>query len=177
MRESALEARIHRIIEPAIEGMGYALVRVKLYSDQSGQALQIMAENPETGRISLDECTLISRNISPLLDVEDPLASAYRLEVSSPGIDRPLTRATDFMRFTGFEAKVELDVPAASGQKRFQGIIKNANENNIVLANPDGNCIEMPIENIANAKLVMSDALLAATKEKLPVIELTEGAM
>lgn len=177
MRESALEARIHKIIEPAIEAMGYALVRVRLYNDQSGQALQVMAENPETGRISLDECTLISRNISPLLDVEDPLASAYRLEVSSPGIDRPLTRTEDFIRFQGFEAKVELETPSETGQKRFQGIIKSANENNIVLANPDGACIEMPIENIANAKLVMNDELLAATKERLPVIEMTEGAI
>jgi ribosome maturation factor RimP len=120
IREAGLEARIAQIVEPVVTDLGYELVRVKV-SAVNGMTVQIMAERPD-GTMTVEGCEAISRNVSPVLDVADPISREYHLEVSSPGIDRPLTRPKDFELWAGHEAKVELDV-ARDGRKRFRGIL------------------------------------------------------
>lgn len=116
--EIGLEARIAHIVEPVIAGLGYRLVRVKV-SAQNGTTLQIMAERPD-GTMTVEDCERVSRDVSPALDVEDPIERAYHLEVSSPGIDRPLVRRSDFARWQGHQAKVEMERPL-DGRRRFKG--------------------------------------------------------
>ena len=118
--ETGLEARIANIVEPTVEGLGYRLVRVKL-SAMNGATLQIMAERPD-GTMTVDDCERLSRDLSPALDVEDPIDRAYHLEVSSPGIDRPLVRRSDFERWAGHLAKIELSRPV-HGRKRIRGVL------------------------------------------------------
>jgi ribosome maturation factor RimP len=166
IRESGLEARIAHIVEPVIDDLGYDLVRVRT-TGQNGMTVQIMAERPD-GTMGVEDCEAISRAISPELDVEDPVGRAYHLEVSSPGIDRPLTRARDFERWTGQEAKIELDV-AQNGQKRFRGILLGVKDGKAGLrpkAGKDEAATEtwLPLGDIAEAKLVMTDALLDAAR-------------
>lgn len=159
--ERGLEARIANIVEPAIAGLGYRLVRVKL-SAMNGTTLQIMAERPD-GSMNVDDCEAISRDLSPLLDVEDPIDREYHLEVSSPGIDRPLVRRSDFEQWGGHLAKIELE-QALNGRKRFRG----------KLAGVDGDIVRVALENasegdahamvplaaIGEAKLVLTDELV-----------------
>ena len=133
--EAGVAARVAAIIEPAIEGLGYRLVRVRV-SGQNGCTVQIMAER-EDGTMSVEDCEAISRAISPMLDLEDPIGRAYHLEVSSPGIDRPLVRASDFERWAGHEAKVEMGVPVDAG-KRFRGVISAIENAAVQLDRPDG---------------------------------------
>lgn len=153
-----LAERIARLITPAIEAMGFELVRVQVSGSQR-PTLQIMAE-PNNGRaMSIDDCADISRAISAVLDVEDPIAGAYSLEVSSPGIDRPLTRAKDYERFLGHEAKVETNAPL-DGRKRFKGPIKSVDGNAVELS-VDGADLRIPFAAIHKAKLVLTDALIA----------------
>ncbi|MEM9468832.1 MAG: ribosome maturation factor RimP [Pseudomonadota bacterium] len=133
MKLNALEQRIDKIIRPAIEELGYDLVWLEF----SGGALQIYAEDPKTGNLSLGACTDISREVSPLLEVEDPIDGAYRLEVSSPGIDRLLTKESYYERYQGFEAKIELGVPV-DGQKRFRGEIEGIKDGEISLKTDTG---------------------------------------
>ncbi len=116
--EPGLPARVATVAEPVIEGLGYRLVRVKV-SAAEGCTVQIMAERPDGG-MTVEDCETISRALSPVLDVADPIEKAYRLEISSPGIDRPLVRKSDFDRFTGHLAKIEMEV-AVDGRKRFRG--------------------------------------------------------
>ncbi len=162
VRETGLGARIAAIIEPALGALGYDLVRVKV-SGQNGCTVQIMAERPD-GTISVDDCELISRTVSPLLDVEDPISGEYHLEVSSPGIDRPLVRPRDFARWTGHEARVEMQVPAA-GRKRFRGWIEAAGDTVFTLrlidARPDDPAtVDLPLGDIGEARLMLTDALI-----------------
>lgn len=153
-----LAERIARLITPAIEAMGFELVRLQVSGSQR-PTLQIMAE-PNNGRaMSIDDCADISRAISAVLDVEDPIAGAYSLEVSSPGIDRPLTRAKDYERFLGHEAKVETNAPL-DGRKRFKGPIKSVDGNAVELS-VDGADLRIPFAAIHKAKLVLTDALIA----------------
>ncbi len=153
-----LADRIAKVIAPAIEAMGFDLVRVQLSGSQR-PTLQVMAE-PHSGRaMSVEDCAEISRAISAVLDVEDPIAGAYSLEVSSPGIDRPLTRAKDYERFLGHEAKVEANAPI-DGRKRFKGPIKSVDKDAVEL-NVDGADIRIPFAAIHKAKLVLTDALIA----------------
>jgi ribosome maturation factor RimP len=153
-----LAERIARLITPAIEAMGFDLVRVHVSGSQR-PTLQIMAE-PNSGRaMSVDDCAEISRAISAVLDVEDPIAGAYSLEVSSPGIDRPLTRAKDYERFLGHEAKVETNAPV-DGRKRFKGPIKSVDGNAVELI-VEGADLRIPFAAIHKAKLVLTDALIA----------------
>lgn len=159
IRESGLETRIARIIEPAVTALGYELVRVKV-SGQNGTTLQIMAERPD-GTMRVEDCEAISRDISPILDVEDPIGRAYHLEVSSPGIDRPLTREKDFARAVGHEAKIEMAV-SVEGRKRFRGEILGVEDGTVRLkpADPNAEEVRLPLDDVSDAKIVLTDALL-----------------
>jgi ribosome maturation factor RimP len=166
IRESGLEARFAHIIEPVINDLGYDLVRVRI-TGQNGMTVQIMAERPD-GTMLVEDCEAISRGVSPELDVEDPVDRAYHLEVSSPGIDRPLTRARDFERWIGHEAKIELEV-AQNGQKRFRGALLGVKDGAAGLrpkAEKDEAAGDfwLPLGDIAEAKLVMTDALIDAAR-------------
>ena len=147
------------IIEPSLEAMGYRLVRVAFLGGRRG-TLQVMAERIDDGPMTVDDCTEISRSVSALLDVADPIAEAYMLEVSSPGIDRPLTRPEDYERFAGFEAKIELAQPL-DGRKRFRGRILGRSEAYVRLHTDVGEA-NLPLAAIAKAKLVITDDLLKA---------------
>lgn len=169
--ESGLEARIARIVEPVVADLGYRLVRVKL-SALNGMTLQIMAEKAD-GTMSVDDCEILSRDLSPLLDVEDPIDREYHLEVSSPGIDRPLVRLSDFDRWSGHQAKVELVGPI-DGRKRFKGKLAGREGDSVKLAlDPTSKngpqVVSLPIADIDEARLVLTDDLIRETlrKEKL----------
>ena len=141
--------------------MGYELVRVHYGSGSGRPTLQIMAERIDRQPMTVDDCAEISRNLSAILDVEDPLQDAYLLEVSSPGIDRPLVRPQDYERFAGFEARVELTRPI-EGRRRFRGRIGELSDGSVRIIEPAGE-YRLPLEQIDKAKLVMTDELLAAT--------------
>ena len=156
--------RIVTIIEPSLAAMGFEVVRVLLRSGES-LALQIMIDRADGDEITIDDCAAASRAVSALLDVEDPITDAYELEVSSPGIDRPLTRPKDFERFAGLEARIELR-QAVDGRKRFRGRLLGLAGDAIRLTGEDAPDIEftLPLAGIARAKLVLNDELLAATR-------------
>jgi ribosome maturation factor RimP len=145
------------IIEPSLEAMGYRLVRIAFLGARRA-TLQIMAERLDDAPMTVDDCTEISRSVSALLDVADPIADAYMLEVSSPGLDRPLTRAEDYERFAGFEAKIELAQPL-EGRKRFRGRLLGRAGDNVRLRGETGE-VTLPLGDIAKAKLVITDDLL-----------------
>lgn len=160
--------RIERLIEPALTAMGYELVRVALQGGESRPTLQIMAERNDGVAMSVDDCADISRALSALLDVEDPIASAYTLEVSSPGIDRPLVKRADFERFAGFEARIETVQPVA-GRKRFRGRLMGVAGDDVRLREPAKTADAedetlVPLAAIARAKLVLTDELIEATQ-------------
>lgn len=164
--EQGLALKVAEIIEPAIEGLGFRLVRVRV-TGENQQTLQVMAERPD-GTMNIEGCELISRTLSPLLDVEDPIASAYALEVSSPGIDRPLVRPTDFDRWAGFEVKIEM-AQMIAGRKRFRGRLEGFEDEEIRLwfkenDQDDAVVIGLAFENVASAKLVMTDELIKASQ-------------
>jgi ribosome maturation factor RimP len=160
MRATPLENRLTQIIEPVISDMGYDLVLVKIIGEGGSRNVQIMAENRETKNLGIEDCTTISKAVSAVLDVEDPIEGAYRLEVSSPGIDRPLVRLEDFEKFTGFEAKLETSMPIdESRQKRFRGVLKGL-EGDHILIDTDQGSAQIPFSALTKAKLVLTDALL-----------------
>lgn len=153
---------IEAIVAPTIEAMGYELVRVMLTGGRR-PTLQVMAERADGSGMNVDDCAGISRTISAVLDVEDPIAGEYTLEVSSPGIDRPLTRLKDFRRFAGFEARVDMAEPI-DGRKRFSGRLTGVDDADRVLVETEpGACQALPFEGIARAKLVLTDELVAAS--------------
>jgi ribosome maturation factor RimP len=157
-------ARIESIIGPSLEAMGYEVVRVRLTGNQR-PVLQVMAERKSDGQMTIDDCEQVSRTVSALLDVEDPINGAYELEVSSPGIDRPLTRAKDYERFAGFEARVETKRPI-DGRKRFRGQVLGlaGHDDNLAVAlSVEGARVEIPLADVAGAKLVLTDELIAAS--------------
>jgi ribosome maturation factor RimP len=164
--EQGIEARIARIVEPVAASLGFRLVRVKL-SSMNGSTLQIMAERPD-GTMTVGDCEALSRDVSPALDVEDPLDAAYNLEISSPGIDRPLVRRSDFEKWAGHEAKVELAMPK-DGRKRFKGRLSGVDGDELKLELEKKSKIEgpevvtLPLADIGEAKLVMTDALIRET--------------
>src|SRR6184192_2913632 len=143
--------------------MGYRLVRVAVLG-AGRMTLQIMAERRDDAPMTVDDCAAISRSVSALLDVADPIASAYTLEVSSPGIDRPLVRPEDYDRFAGFEARIELDEPL-DGRKRFRGRLLGRAEEYVRLIGEAGE-VRLPLAAIARAKLILTDDLLAAAQPK-----------
>ena len=159
--EGGLEARIAHIVEPVVADLGYRLVRVKL-SGTNGATLQIMAERPD-GTMTVDDCETISRDLSPVLDVEDPIERAYYLEVSSPGIDRPLVRRSDFERYAGHTAKIELTRPL-DGRKRFRGRLAGLAGDHARLELDGGafgaSTVELPLADIEEARLVLTDDLI-----------------
>ncbi|WIJ25317.1 ribosome maturation factor RimP [Devosia sp. RR2S18] len=162
IKETGLEARVAAIVEPVANGLGYSLVRIKI-SQENGMTLQIMAED-ENGRFTITDCETLSKDVSPVLDVEDPIDREYHLEVSSPGIDRPLVRKRDFERFVGHEVKIELS-DMINGRKRFRGFIHSVDDEAVTITLPDAPGGTDPAHrlrfvDIAEAKLVMTDKLM-----------------
>lgn len=160
--ENGVAARVAAIVEPVIEDLGFNLVRVKV-TGTNGCTVQIMAERPD-GTMSVDDCETVSRAISPVLDLEDPIEKAYYLEISSPGIDRPLVRASDFERWSGHEAKVEMAVPVA-GRKRFRGMLRGVENGAVALELPDvkegeERMARLPLTDLGEAHLVLTDDLI-----------------
>jgi ribosome maturation factor RimP len=161
--ETGKMSEVARLIAPSLEAMGYALVRVRL-SGGGRPTLQIMAERIDGREMTVDDCADISRAVSALLDVEDPIAGAYVLEVSSPGLDRPLTRPEDFSRFAGHEAKLEL-ADAVDGRKRFRGRLLGLEGDKVRIAAEEGESV-LPVATIRSAKLVLTDALIAESMKR-----------
>jgi ribosome maturation factor RimP len=157
--EAGVAREIERLIEPNVLDLGYSIVRVQIIGQQDVH-LQVMIERKDFGPMHVDECAKVSRAISAILDVEDPIQGHYDLEVSTPGIDRPLTRREDFERFTGFEAKVEIERPI-DGRKRFRGKILGLEGDKVRLVGEDTEW-QLPINDIGRAKLIVTDELLAA---------------
>ncbi|SRR6056297_3102040 len=154
--KAAIDRRLAEIVTPVIEDMGFELVRIRLMGGKTS-TLQIMAERPEGG-IEVDECARISTEVSAVLDVEDPIIDTYTLEVSSPGIDRPLTRIKDFETFEGYEAKLETS-ELIEGRKRFKGILAGV-EGEEILVNVEEGTIGLQFDWLSDAKLVLTDELI-----------------
>lgn len=154
--KTQIDRRLAEIITPVIEGMGFELVRV-LFMGGNTATVQIMAERPDGG-IEVDQCAAISTAVSATLDVEDPIEDAYTLEVSSPGIDRPLTRIKDFETFEGYEAKLETQ-DLIDGRKRFKGVLAGV-EGDEILINVDEGTIGLRFDWLGDAKLVLTDELI-----------------
>lgn len=155
--KTAIDRRLAEIIQPVIEDLGFELIRVRLQGGKTA-TLQIMADRPEGG-INVDDCGDISTAVSATLDVEDPLEDAYHLEVSSPGIDRPLTRLKDFETFEGYEVRLETNQPI-DGRKRFKGVLAGV-EGDEVLINVEEGTIGLNFDWLSDAKLVLTDDLIA----------------
>ncbi len=165
---TGLEGRIAEIIVEPLEAQGYELVRVQVMGTES-PTVQIMADRADDAAFTLDDCTTVSHLLSAVLDVEDPITSAWTLEVSSAGIDRPLTRTKDFIRYAGFEAKIELNFPGPGGRKRFTGVLVGADEEAARLKIETGEEISLKRADIRKAKLILTDALIAfSTQPNLP---------
>jgi len=161
--EPGLAARVAAIAEPVLENLGYRLVRVRI-SGSEGCTVQVMAERPD-GTMTIDDCENASRALSPVLDVADPVERAYRLELSSPGIDRPLVRRSDFERYAGHTIKIEM-ATTVEGRRRFRGLLLGADGDAARIRRDDATATEnaeilLPIEEMTEAKLVLTDALVA----------------
>lgn len=171
--EPGLAARVSAVAGPVLQGMGYRLVRIKV-SGEFGCTVQIMAERPD-GTMLIEDCEAISKALSPVLDVADPVDRAYRLEVSSPGIDRPLVRRSDFERYAGHLVKIEMAV-AHQGRKRFRGILGAVEGNAVHLHREGGRGDENPdvllvMEDISDARLVLTDELIAESMRRGKIAE------
>jgi ribosome maturation factor RimP len=160
-------AAIEGLIGPAVEAEGLALVRVKMLGGTSDPTLQVMAEDPKTRQLTLDDCARLSRRLSDLLDEADPIESTYRLEVSSPGIDRPLTRLKDFDDWKGHEARIVLAEPL-QGRKQFTGRLAGTESETVLIEVEGLGPTGLPFAGIHSAKLVMTDELIAATAPLSP---------
>ena len=159
----SLAEQIEAAITPSATGLGFELVQVKWLDSKKGSLLQIMAERAD-GSMTLDDCALLSRQISAVLDVEDIIPTAYRLEVGSPGIDRPLVKLNDYMKYSGHVTKIEMILPV-EGRKRFTGAIKAVEGRDIILT-VDGRDVTLPFADIQSAKLVLTDALIKAHSKR-----------
>lgn len=167
----AQAARIADLLGPTIEDLGYELVRIRVTGD-GGCTLQVMAEKAD-GTMQVEDCETVSRSVSAVLDVEDPIAGNYTLEVSSPGIGRPLTREKDFEAWAGFEAKVELSEMLA-GRKRYRGIVQGVEDGEVLLlmevdGHDEPQTIGLPFRLLADARLVMTDDLIDQASKKKPL--------
>lgn len=159
--KTAIDRRLAEIISPVIEDLGFELVRIRLQGGKTA-TLQIMADRPEGG-INVDDCGDISTAVSAVLDVEDPLEDAYHLEVSSPGIDRPLTRLKDFATFEGYEARLETNQPI-DGRKRFKGVLAGVEGDEVLLNIEEAGAVQtigLNFDWLSDAKLVLTDELIA----------------
>ena len=161
IHETGLAAQLAALAEPVLNDLGFRLVRVTI-SGRNGTTVQIMAERPD-GTITVEECAEISRNLSPLFDAHDPLPGQYALEVSSPGIDRPLARVSDFETWAGYQAKVELKQPV-SGRRRFRGVLEGVENGEVRIevdvAELGRQVVGLPVELIAEARLLLTDDLI-----------------
>ena len=173
LRETGVAADIAAVVEPVLEDMGFRLVRVKVQGGGTADRIvQLMTERPD-GSITIDDCEAISKGISPVLDVADPISGAYRLEISSPGIDRPLVRPSDFEDWSGHEARIELTEPVG-GRKRFKGVLEGFEDGEVRIQADTGEHgvqhLGLPVNLISDAKLVLTDELireaLARAKER-----------
>jgi len=169
--EPGVAARVAAVAEPVLEGLGYQLVRIKI-SGEAGCTVQIMAERPD-GTMLIDDCEAISKALSPVMDVADPIQRAYRLEISSPGIDRPLVRQSDFERYTGHLVKIEMAVPH-DGRKRFRGMLQGI-ENGLVRVTRDDAKehkgaqeadVQLPLADVSSANLVLTNELIAESMRR-----------
>jgi ribosome maturation factor RimP len=177
--ETGLSARVAALVEPVLEGLGYRLVRVRV-SGADGCTVQVMAERAD-GTMSIEDCEACSRALSPVLDNADPVDRAYRLELSSPGLDRPLMRRSDFDRYANNAIKIEMSV-AVDGRKRFRGQLLGTEGNLARLKRDDAVAGEpadvlLPIEEMAEAKLVLTDALIAESLRRSKLAEREQFAM
>lgn len=152
-------SRIETMVTPSLEAMGYRVVRVAFTGGRRA-TLQIMAERSDGAAMTVEDCETISHTVSALLDVADPIATSYDLEISSPGIDRPLVRREDYERFAGFEAKLEMQRPI-DGRKRFRGRLMGVEDDAVTLLLGEGR-VRLPLADVARAKLVLTDELIAA---------------
>lgn len=156
-------AQLTELIEPHVRDMGFALVRVKMLGGTSDPTLQIMAERPETRQLVVEDCAEISRRLSDILDEADPIAEAYRLEVSSPGIDRPLTRLADFADWAGFDARLRLS-ETFEGRKQVDGRLDGVEGDTIrIITAKTRESLSIPFSLVASAKLLLTDSLIKAT--------------
>jgi ribosome maturation factor RimP len=155
-------AGLERLIEPEVKRLGYDLVRVAMIGGSSDPTLQVMAERPDTRQLDIADCERISRQLSHALDLADPIEGSYRLEVSSPGIDRPLTRLRDYVDWTGHDARLTLAEPHA-GRKNFTGELRGVENNLVLIRTKDDQSHALPFNEIASAKLLLTDKLIAAT--------------
>jgi ribosome maturation factor RimP len=166
--EPGAAARVSAVAAPVLEGMGYRLVRIRI-SGEAGCTVQIMAERPD-GSMQLEDCEAISRALSPVLDVADPIDRAYRLEISSPGIDRPLVRRSDFERYSGYLVKIDMAV-AHEGRKRFRGTLGAVEGDRVHLHRDDAKAADavdvlLTMEDIGEARLVLTDELIAESMRR-----------
>jgi len=155
--------RVEELIAPSLEALGFELVRAS-YGGPGRPTLQIMIERHDREPLTVENCAAASRSVSALLDVEDPIGGAYNLEVSSPGLDRPLTRIGDFERFAGFEAKIEVTVPI-DGHKRLRGHVLGVENGNVRITRADGSH-SVPFDTIKKAKLILTDDLIASAQSQ-----------
>ena len=177
--DAGVAARVGAIVAPVLRDLGFRLVRVRVTS-QNGCTVQIMAERPD-GTFSVDDCEAVSRAASPALDVDDPIDRAYHLEVSSPGIDRPLVRASDFERWAGHEAKIEMAVPV-NGRKRLRAVIAGVADGAVLVDRTDAKAGEeprwvLPLSGLGEARLVLTDDLIRESlrRDKAAKKALSEG--
>jgi ribosome maturation factor RimP len=166
--EPGMAARVSAVAAPVLQAMGYRLVRIKI-SGEAGCTVQIMAERPD-GSMQIEDCEAISKALSPVLDIADPIDRAYRLEISSPGIDRPLVRRSDFERYAGHLAKIEMAV-ASHGRKRFRGTLAGVEGEAVRIHRDDARADEdadvlLVMEDIADARLVLTDELIAESMRR-----------
>jgi len=173
MTITPLEKQIGDAIAPVIEETGHHLVCVEMGQEGDMPVLRVMCENPDTKRINIDECATISREVSTILDVEDFIKYQYRLEVSSPGIDRPLTRPSDFAAYIGHDARVWLSMPMETGQKKLRGQIQSVEGDSITLVS-DTTEFEIDFDRMAKAKLVLTDKLIKETAKTFEVSNKSE---
>jgi ribosome maturation factor RimP len=161
IQETGLASDVARLVEPVLDSLGFRLVRIEI-SGRDGKTVQIMAERPD-GSMTIDDCEAVSKAVSPVLDVADVVADSYRLEVSSPGIDRPLVRPSDFVDWAGSEAKIELQAPI-EGRRRFRGRLEGFEDGEVLIEADLGEegrkVIGLGVGMIASARLVLTDELI-----------------
>jgi ribosome maturation factor RimP len=155
-------ASVARLIEQEVKSLGYDLVRVAMIGGTSDPTLQVMAERPDTRQLAITDCERISRRLSEMLDLCDPIDGSYRLEVSSPGIDRPLTRLKDYDDWAGHEARITLAEPR-EGRKQYSGTLEGSDGAVVKLTDKTGRPHELPFDQITSAKLLLTDKLINAT--------------
>lgn len=152
-----------KLIEPEVEALGLRLVRVKMFGGTSDPTLQVMAERPDTRQLVIEDCAALSRRISDVLDATDPIEEAYRLEVSSPGIDRPLTRLSDYADWAGFDARVRLS-EVVEGRKQVDGRIEGVEDETVIMTTvKTRDTLRIPYSAIGSGKLLLTDGLIKAT--------------